>query len=406
MSSLVQPVIDGLNGVGNALSGSAAAALAINHFVASRAVHVVTLVLSTLQAIVAGVLEATMVALEDFGTFAWEVWQIGVKCGETTFSVVDGFFQSLYWLASSIVAAVLTIFYGVGHAFTSVTSLVAHCFVSLADCFTLLGSSVLLLLQLVPRTIHLTFLGSKALAKNTALAAIDGAASVSSALAANPLEMLTGVLVAAALAWSFSRLARRWASSPSDMAHAFLGSLLLLQLVAIRAAVIGLRALSGSLRCVLRVLAAVLTHLHVPRFHQAGDSDGEDESEDHGLLVGQYDSSDAEEREQRAAKRRNFELLMRRAQERRHRGESGQYEDDDEDDVESRLYHQVELEREDKLCVICVDKEKCIMMLPCRHLCMCQECVGAWLRAAEEAGLAKRCPMCRKVVRQTIKAYL
>ena len=62
---------------------------------------------------------------------------------------------------------------------------------------------------------------------------------------------------------------------------------------------------------------------------------------------------------------------------------------------------QVEREREDKLCVICQDREKCIMILPCRHLCVCQDCQRPLLQQQPVT-----CPICRRAVRQTIKAYL
>ena len=61
---------------------------------------------------------------------------------------------------------------------------------------------------------------------------------------------------------------------------------------------------------------------------------------------------------------------------------------------------EVEREREDKLCYICMVNEKCIMMLPCRHLCICEQCQPL-LR-----NHGNTCPMCRKKVKQMIKAYL
>ena len=76
-----------------------------------------------------------------------------------------------------------------------------------------------------------------------------------------------------------------------------------------------------------------------------------------------------------------------------------------EEDVEDLLLEQVEREREDKLCVICQDREKCIMILPCRHLCICQDCQVTLMQRTDQAH-SRTCPICRKNVKQTIKAYL
>jgi hypothetical protein len=49
------------------------------------------------------------------------------------------------------------------------------------------------------------------------------------------------------------------------------------------------------------------------------------------------------------------------------------------------------------LCVICLDNEKSVLLMPCRHLCVCEEC-------ANRANLA-RCPVCRDRIEQTIKVF-
>jgi len=101
-------------------------------------------------------------------------------------------------------------------------------------------------------------------------------------------------------------------------------------------------------------------------------------------------SSDDEDRAREVQKRKNYDLLVQRRSARV--GEGGSLEDD--------LLREVEREREDKLCVICVDKEKCIMILPCRHLCICESCQEP-LRTHRN-----NCPICRKEIKQMIKAYL
>ena len=101
-------------------------------------------------------------------------------------------------------------------------------------------------------------------------------------------------------------------------------------------------------------------------------------------------------------KRRNYDLLLKRRslKKRSEKKKSSRRGGTDDSDVEELLFEQVEREREDKLCVVCQDKEKCIMILPCRHLCICQDC-QAPLQARNN-----HCPICRRPVRQTIKAYL
>ena len=108
------------------------------------------------------------------------------------------------------------------------------------------------------------------------------------------------------------------------------------------------------------------------------------------------DSSDNEEHERQAQKRRHYTHLLQRRQNKKRLNNA-----DQDEDVEDMLFEQVEREREDKLCVICQDNEKCIMILPCRHLCICQDCQVLLRQRGNNM-----CPICRRNVRQMIKAYL
>lgn len=52
------------------------------------------------------------------------------------------------------------------------------------------------------------------------------------------------------------------------------------------------------------------------------------------------------------------------------------------------------------LCVICQDRPKSIVLLPCRHLCLCQNCIYH-LRAYRNI-----CPLCRELFCETIQVYV
>lgn len=52
-------------------------------------------------------------------------------------------------------------------------------------------------------------------------------------------------------------------------------------------------------------------------------------------------------------------------------------------------------------CVVCRDRPKCVLLLPCKHLCMCEEC------AEFIAGMRQAfCPLCRSTVHKQLSVYV
>ena len=317
---------------------------------------------------------------------------------EYMFSLLDA---SLQWFFNCYISTKATIAYignGIATGCTQVFNSITLASQNFGHALNLFGSSVVLLISFIPQTCH--FIYSSLILFFTGLFryGLDSVTSTIQCLLDAPVETFLGFIGAIVITISLFRitqnLIRNNSLTTAQVLRVSLHAFCFIYMNIIKCVILGIRG-------VIRMVKVTLTHLHVTRFHHAGDSDAEDEVDNQGL-IGHYDESDDNENERMTDKRRNYDLLVRRRQERKVSSRkkcSGKGISTDAD-VEEMLFEQVEREREDKLCVVCQDKEKCIMILPCRHLCICQDCQGP-LQLQNN-----HCPICRRLVRQTIKAYL
>ena len=209
------------------------------------------------------------------------------------------------------------------------------------DLFSLVGSSLVLLVDLVPRTLYLLYLAAGQLLTKSAQSFSVWLSGLCHSLRSTSPEMLLGLATCLLTSCLAAHFILRTVRERNITWPIVLGTLLWIFCTAY---IFIFESIVRCLRVMVRLTEMTFSNLRVPMFAHAGDS--EDEEEDREPLVAAVEDSDQEENERRETKRRNYLLLRERANTRRG---SGELEDD--------LMTEIERERENKLCCICQDME-------------------------------------------------
>lgn len=70
----------------------------------------------------------------------------------------------------------------------------------------------------------------------------------------------------------------------------------------------------------------------------------------------------------------------------------------------NELEREIETEKEKRKCVVCQDRKKSVLILPCKHLCLCVQCADQIARS-RMAG-RRVCPLCRTRIKTIMNVYV
>lgn len=74
---------------------------------------------------------------------------------------------------------------------------------------------------------------------------------------------------------------------------------------------------------------------------------------------------------------------------------------------ENRCVEAPSSEADTKTCCICLENPKCVVLMPCKHLCVCDACGGTGSEDSKrDSNLLKTCPICRETIKQRIKVFM
>lgn len=401
MSAILQGAVDTVNSISRTTVSIFSSAISVNYHIGDSIFSVLKYLYSVFISLLYTAFIAIQIALEDLGIFLQECFESLSNFVSIICCLLDHFVDGILYCCQCVKISFLSITSSITSGLDSIFQAVSCCAANAASVFNLIGSSMILLTDLVPRSISSAYTAVFDLFNNSAeLSKEYGNKAIESLKNTPPtlyIGLFLGTIASIAVGQATLRIVRQrnvtWRS-----VLGFLMSIICLLYVSFCTCtcflyVSGVRFFGASIQLIYRIFVLTINNLRVPMVAHAGDSDDEN-------LVGAIDESDDEDRERQVRKRRNYDRIVEKV----NNQENARKRREGSASIEDRLLQEVEREREDKLCVICVDKEKCIMILPCRHLCICESC-QIELRSRNNRH-RNICPICRKGIKQMIKAYL
>jgi hypothetical protein len=249
--------------------------LTLNYFVGQTIVSLVSACVIQLRELVISLAIASYILLEDFYGFFVENIESLLTGVEFITSAVE---QLLYLLTSVTISVRTSILSGVssiGQLISGAVASAAGAFNSVIQFFHLIGASLLLLINIVPQTVQLIYNVTKTnllLSLNLISSSVKSVCQLSISA---PVESLIGVTATCVIAFSSYKIVRKLVLS-HNLSWSWIArvTLRLLCLIYLQFCLFLIALGTG----VARSVEFTLTHLHVPRFHHAGDvSDDEDD---------------------------------------------------------------------------------------------------------------------------------
>eukprot|EP00088_Acartia_fossae_P006271 TRINITY_DN12898_c0_g1_i1.p1 TRINITY_DN12898_c0_g1~~TRINITY_DN12898_c0_g1_i1.p1 ORF type:complete len:376 (+),score=45.57 TRINITY_DN12898_c0_g1_i1:73-1200(+) len=375
MASVLQGLSNAFTSCGDIVSDVFTKVVTLNYHVGSITFSALQCTYFFLYSVVCSVLTAVGLALEDLVVFLVESTDILAAVLHLFIQAIETIVNGIIHGGKVTVDGVLAIFNSLICGAQQVYLFTQFCSSQAMLLVTLMGRSCVLLCGLLSQTLVLL----ATLTKSTIISAVTNSKQFSKQILTElytaPFELYLGLIVGILSVVFLSKVVVRRIRE-SNITVEMIGSIILS--VVSSTYVMIVRTFARLIGLIFSIIIITVNNLRLPMVSYAGESDEDSDDEDNASVDGD---------DRRKLKR--FDLIANAGLE-------------NEDSVEAELYRQVQREREDKLCVICVDKMKRVMMLPCRHLCVCERC---WehLEASERGG---SCPLCRKPVQQIIKAYL
>jgi len=397
---MIENLVNVLNSVGGSVKCVFSSFITLNYYVGDFIATIISYVYNFIASALSTLFLVGSILLEDLVVFLKELTE-SVGCGLfLLFSVLQGCWNGIYNSLMVLTNNLLNTLDSVINILNIVVNSVFFTAHKCGEFFKLIGHSLILLVNLFPRMLYLLCLGFFNLLQMVKDSTVNSFQQMCQKLSNMSVEMLIGVISSVVIIVISIKYSVKFIRERNITWGSILHSIMWL----VCSLYIGIfESIVRCLRLTVTLMEMTVSNLRVPMFAHAGDS--EDDEEDRENLVGEVEDSDDDENERIETRRRNYLLLLERAKNRKgndsSRGSSSSRQQAaGSGNIDADLLREVEREREDRLCCICQDHEKCIMMLPCRHLCICERCQQLLKNHGNS------CPMCRKPVKQMIKAYL